>query len=305
MAPLTNMPTNNNDFNALLIAFQEHGLFDEHIVTHIHQFEVDYASPGPYPKHNVKTNYVRGHGKVDYTEDEDPLWPQHNRIMTDTFIAPLLPEGEIEVTPTLLPHPLRNNPNVTQHGPKLTVSRRGLITISMVSLRCGYVVPMIPAFNPFSPVLPYTLFLTEVKALNALYAAVVNDTPTFPDFDSSNLEELMVKFTKPIQSLVTGIQSAEKVRPYIGGRGNRGWFHILNMEFAPIMWKLRDLVVDDDLINGLPEPSGHTKACISNLIQAMTAAVLALDPRMGEAEDRQLYELEAQEVAREAYDNML
>ena len=115
----------------------------------------------------------------------------------------------------------------------------------------------------------------------------------------------MVKHSVPIQSVISGIHFAEKARPYIGGRGNRGWFHILNMELAPIMWRLRDLVVDDDLISGLPEPSSHTKACISTLIQAMAAAVLTVDPRMVEAEERQLYELEAQEVAREAYNDML
>ena len=305
MAPLTNMPLNNNDFNALLKAFEDQGLFDEHIVTHTFQFDVDYSDPGPHPKHNIKTNYVRGHGRVVYTEEEDPLWPRHNRIMTNSFIAPELPEGEIAVSPTLLPVCLRNNPNVTGDGPSLIICRRGLITISMVGLRCGCVTPLPPLFNPFSQVLPYTLLLTEVSALNALFTSVLNDTPTFPDFESSNLEELMVKHSVPIQSVISGIHFAEKARPYIGGRGNRGWFHILNMELAPIMWRLRDLVVDDDLISGLPEPSSHTKACISTLIQAMAAAVLTVDPRMVEAEERQLYELEAQEVAREAYNDML
>jgi len=137
----------------------------------------------------------------------------------------------------------------------------------------------------FSTGLVHTLLLTEVIALNALHALVVNDTPTFPDFESSNLEELVVKFTEPFQSLVMGIQFAEKSHPCIGGRGNRGWFHILSMEFSPIMWRLRDLVVDDDLIGGSHELSSHMKACTSNLIQAMTAAVLALDPHMDEAED--------------------
>jgi len=114
-------------------------------------------------KHNIKTNYVRGHGLVEYTEDEDPLWPQHNRIITNTFVTPVLPDLEIEVSPTLLPHSLRSNPNVTMYGPKLCISRRGRITISMVALRCGCIAPISPIFNPFSQVVPYTLHWTGTK----------------------------------------------------------------------------------------------------------------------------------------------
>ena len=91
MAQLPNTPADNIDFNLLLQSFESLGLFDEHVVSYACEIAVDYALPGPHPKHNLKTNFVTGHGLMIYREEDDPLWPERNRIMDCAFVPPVLP----------------------------------------------------------------------------------------------------------------------------------------------------------------------------------------------------------------------
>jgi len=293
MAPLPDMPVTNVDFDVLFRALDSKDLFNEYIIIHGHGFEVDYASPGPHPKHNIKTNYVTGYGVVDYDECEDPLWPERNRLSCNVFRLPLLPSGEVAVTPLLLPEVLRGNINLVSEGPNLAMNRRQLNSMSMVFLKLGQFGLRSPYFepggkfqNPFKNVVPYTLLCAEVLALNCLYESVGNSVPVFPDFEDSNVDNLLLKFQSEVVNLLTGVSSASQVRPYLGMKGNRGWFHILNLELSPIMMKLNELVgVDrtEDSIYDIPMP---VKLVLSDLIQAMTVAVISSDDQFTEAEIR-------------------
>ena len=298
MAQLPNTPADNIDFNLLLQSFESLGLFDEHVVSYAYEIAVDYALPGPHPKHNLKTNFVTGHGLMIYREEDDPLWPERNRIMDCAFVPPVLPPGEVVVSPTLLP---ALNRNVTSSGPRLLTGNRGLVNISNVAILRGYV-PLHPPNNPFrriDPMLfnlglhqnpfhgvePYTLLYTEVCALNSLFLAVQNDTPTFPEFQLPEL--IMHQFRREYDGLMAAVNQANYARPFLGGPGNRGWYHIFNLALSPFMTRfsegINSVVVGETMME-----------VFVDLVQGMTVAVLADDPRFEAAEERQL-EAEAAE----------
>ena len=297
MASLPNMPPDNTDFNLLLNSFESEGLFDQHVVTCGFELAVDYAKPGPHPKHNLKTNFVIGHGLVDYREDEDPLWPKHNRLMVSAFIPPVLPPGELPVTLGSLPDEIRGNPNVTSTGPALLIKLQGLINISNVAIYRGYVPahpPTIPFRrippmifmlnihpNPLLGVEPYTLLYTEACALNELYTAVQNDTPTFPEFQHP--DRIIRQFSSEIDNLFRAVNSADDARPFLGERGNRGWYHIFNLHLSPFMKRIRNI----NHYRGGVLLSTSDKGVLTDLIQGMTVAVLGADPRFQAAEERQ------------------
>lgn len=306
MTPLPNMPSDNRDFNVLLERFESLGLFDDHIKNHEFEIPPDYAKPGPHPKHCLKTNFVVGHGLVVYREEEEPLWPNKNRIMLDTFIPPILPEGELPVTPELLPEDnhTRLNLCLTATGPKLTMGKQEQTLIAMVSLLLGHVLPEHPPSrpwqriepmqflmgigpNPFRSQQPYTITFSEAEALNYLYDAVKDKTPTFPEFETATVDALLKKYSGAVGFLLNAITEGNKARPFLGGRGNRGWYHIFNLRLSPIMTALNKCVRESCTGGDAFTYSSNTKQTLSDLIQGMTVAILAADPRFEAAESNQ------------------
>ena len=286
MVPLPNMPPDNTDFNALLTAFTSPNLrlLDEDMISHKLQAQELYR---------------------------DERWP-NGMIMTRSFVQPKLPEEELAVSPCcLLNYHLRHNENVRPAGPDLVMNERALNCIAMASLMLrtgasrGYVKPNHPFRhlryeNPFSSVGPYPLMFTEVNALNNLYKAVEKNTPKFPQFDNTRIDALMLQFAQPVTELVRGALSAMEARDENAHkrRGNRGWYQIISLEFRPLLArlleKIRDafdgetdgdfVATDGDLV--FEELPFAFKAVLSDIIQAMTVAVLANDERFTAAEVR-------------------
>ena len=235
---------------------------------------------------------------VYYAVTDNLLWPEGNRIHLTHFIQPALPEGERAVTSTALPICHQTNANLTNVGPTLNLSPDQQNLIAKVAhykeITNNEYEDHLGEYNgPYQGEAPVALFYTQATTLNSLVQAIQDNMPSPSMLKKESTINLITQFKDPLVNIIKGNQEARKVRRHFGNRGNRGWFHICNVTFAPFYRRMKEEL---DRISNTKDYEAPFELWTDSLKETLALMVEAIVIAMVLSDDNYKREREEKEI---------
>jgi len=142
---------------------------------------------------------------------------------------------------TAMPKCQQTNANLSSTGPTLNLNSEQQDLIARVAHK--NIISHDKLGNDQGPCegeAPVALLYTQVKTLNDLLLSIRNNMHSPSVLSNEPIVGLLEQFKDPLINIVKGNHEARKVVRHFGTRGNRAWFDVCNLTFAPFCRRMKE-----------------------------------------------------------------